>query len=128
MFHIGIATQHPPLPNPSEMSEQGIAFIQACVTLDPTARPSAAELIGHPWLAHFTEGAVSPSVYIGNTKLMSRNSKLKKEVQAGVHRLWWILWRLSRDIMKSISRSIMRRRSMRGMRGRTRVWRGMRFH
>jgi mitogen-activated protein kinase kinase kinase len=62
MFHIGIATQHPPLPNPSEMSEQGIAFIQACVTLDPTARPSAAELIGHPWLAHFTEGAVSDSV------------------------------------------------------------------
>ena len=59
MFHIGIATQHPPLPNSSEMSEQGIAFIQACVTLDPTARPSAAELIGHPWLAHFNEGAVS---------------------------------------------------------------------
>jgi mitogen-activated protein kinase kinase kinase len=59
MFHIGIATQHPPLPNPSEMSEQGIAFIQACVTLDPTARPSAAELIQHEWLAHFREGAVS---------------------------------------------------------------------
>lgn len=63
MFHIGIATQHPPLPNPSEMSEQGIAFIEACVTLDPTERPSAAELIDHPWLAHLVSGVVSPSFF-----------------------------------------------------------------
>jgi len=68
MFHIGIATQHPPLPNSSEMSEEGIAFIQACVTLDPTARPSAAELIGHPWLAHFQEGAVSGLMLTENSQ------------------------------------------------------------
>ena len=59
MFHIGIATQHPPLPNANEMSEIGIDFLQACVTLDPTERPSATELIEHPWLAHLTEGGVS---------------------------------------------------------------------
>ena len=81
MFHIGIATQHPPLPNSSEMSEEGIAFIQACVTLDPTARPSAAELIGHPWLAHFNEGAVSSFMRRQNAELMTRNSKAKKELQ-----------------------------------------------
>lgn len=59
MFHIGIATQHPPLPNPNEMSDVGISFIEACVTLDPTLRPSAAELLNHLWLAHFNADGVS---------------------------------------------------------------------
>jgi serine/threonine protein kinase len=60
MFHIGIATQHPPLPDPSQMSELGIDFIEQCVTLDPTERPSAAELIQHPWLAEMVDAMVSP--------------------------------------------------------------------
>jgi mitogen-activated protein kinase kinase kinase len=64
MFHIGIATQHPPLPDPSQMSELGIDFIEQCVTLDPIKRPSAVELIQHPWLAPMLEAMVSelPSV------------------------------------------------------------------
>jgi mitogen-activated protein kinase kinase kinase len=60
MFHIGIATQHPPLPDPSQMSELGIDFIEQCVTLDPTARPTAAELIQHPWLAEMVDAMVCP--------------------------------------------------------------------
>jgi mitogen-activated protein kinase kinase kinase len=59
MFHIGIATQHPPLPHPSELSELGISFIEACVTLDPTERPSALELLQHLWLAPILSGLVS---------------------------------------------------------------------
>ncbi|KLT38447.1 hypothetical protein CC85DRAFT_331610 [Cutaneotrichosporon oleaginosum] len=51
MFHIGIATQHPPLPEPGQMSPEGIDFIQQCLTLDPMKRPTAEELFLHPWLA-----------------------------------------------------------------------------
>lgn len=60
MFHIGIATQHPPLPDPSQMSDIGIDFIEQCVTLDPTDRPSAIELIKHPWLAPMVDAMVGP--------------------------------------------------------------------
>lgn len=51
MFHIGIATQHPPLPEPGQMSELGIDFIELCLTLDATRRPTANDLLQHPWLA-----------------------------------------------------------------------------
>lgn len=51
MFHIGIATQHPPLPEPNQMSELGIDFIAQCLTLDPAERPTASELFHHPWLS-----------------------------------------------------------------------------
>lgn len=51
MFHIGIATQHPPLPEPGQLSDLGIDFIEQCLTLDPHQRPTAAELLAHPWLA-----------------------------------------------------------------------------
>lgn len=51
MFHIGIATKHPPLPEPGELSDVGIDFIELCLTLEPAARPTASELLDHPWLA-----------------------------------------------------------------------------
>ncbi|KAI5475809.1 mitogen-activated protein kinase kinase kinase [Pseudohyphozyma bogoriensis] len=50
MFHIGIAVQHPPLPEPGELSEEGIDFIRQCLTIDPDQRPTAAELMSHPWI------------------------------------------------------------------------------
>ncbi|ORY35800.1 hypothetical protein BCR39DRAFT_585399 [Naematelia encephala] len=51
MFHIGISQDHPPLPNASELSPLGVDFIEQCFILDPAERPSATELLQHPWLA-----------------------------------------------------------------------------
>jgi mitogen-activated protein kinase kinase kinase len=55
MFHIGVATQHPPLPEPDQLSALGINFIKQCLTIDPMLRPSAAELMEHPWMVEFKE-------------------------------------------------------------------------
>ncbi|KAJ7814116.1 hypothetical protein B0H14DRAFT_2850892 [Mycena olivaceomarginata] len=51
MFHIGVATQHPPLPEPDQLSSLGIAFIKECLTIDPMRRPSADDLKNHLWLS-----------------------------------------------------------------------------
>ena len=55
MFHIGVATQHPPLPEPGQLSEMGIDFIRQCLTIDPVQRPTAVELMDHPWMLDFRE-------------------------------------------------------------------------
>lgn len=55
MFHIGVATQHPPLPDKGELSEKGIHFIKQCLTIDPVLRPTADELMEHPWMLDFME-------------------------------------------------------------------------
>ncbi len=55
MFHIGVATQHPPLPDRNELSELGIEFIRQCLTIDAMTRPSAEELMGHRWIVQFME-------------------------------------------------------------------------
>jgi mitogen-activated protein kinase kinase kinase len=55
MFHIGVATQHPPLPESGQLSDLGINFIKQCLTIDPNRRPSAAELMNHSWIVEFRE-------------------------------------------------------------------------
>ncbi|KDQ54860.1 hypothetical protein JAAARDRAFT_693265 [Jaapia argillacea MUCL 33604] len=55
MFQIGVATQHPPLPEPGQLSDLGINFIKQCLTIDPVRRPTAAELTDHPWMLEFRE-------------------------------------------------------------------------
>lgn len=50
MFHIAIATQPPPLPDSTECSASGIAFIRACVTISAAKRPSAQEMLDHAWM------------------------------------------------------------------------------
>jgi len=55
MFHIGVATQHPPLPDKSELSDLGIDFIRQCLTIDGMRRPTADELTQHPWILQFME-------------------------------------------------------------------------
>ncbi|EJU00914.1 hypothetical protein DACRYDRAFT_67673 [Dacryopinax primogenitus] len=55
MFHIGVAAKPPPLPDPSQLSEFGIDFIHRCLTIDPIHRPTAAELMEHPWIADFRD-------------------------------------------------------------------------
>lgn len=55
MFRIGVATQHPPLPEPGQLSELGIDFIRQCLIIDPMTRPTAMELMEHPWMVDFSE-------------------------------------------------------------------------
>lgn len=59
MFHIGVATQHPPLPEPGQLSDLGISFIKNCLALDPLTRPTATELMDHPWMLDFREALLS---------------------------------------------------------------------
>ena len=59
MFHIGVATQHPPLPEPGQLSEPGIRFLKECLTIDPLQRPSAKELMDLPWMLDFREALMS---------------------------------------------------------------------
>lgn len=59
MFHIGVATQHPPLPENDQLSELGIHFIKQCLTVDPMVRPSAVELMDHPWMLEFREALLN---------------------------------------------------------------------
>lgn len=53
MFQIGIATKHPPLPDPSQFSAEGIDFIRQCLTVDPLRRPPAQDLMSHMWMLDF---------------------------------------------------------------------------
>ncbi|KAG8999506.1 Suppressor of Sensor Kinase (SLN1) [Tulasnella sp. JGI-2019a] len=55
MFHIGVATKHPPLPEPGQLSFSGIDFIRQCLTIDGMKRPSAVELYDHPWIMELRE-------------------------------------------------------------------------
>ncbi|KAG6817145.1 hypothetical protein H0H87_012106 [Tephrocybe sp. NHM501043] len=55
MFHIGVATQPPPLPEPGQLSKIGIDFIKQCLIIDPMTRPTALELLQHPWIGNFRE-------------------------------------------------------------------------
>ncbi len=59
MFHIGIATQAPPLPTQDQLSVAGIDFIERCLTLDPKERPTAIELMDHPWISRMLQELVS---------------------------------------------------------------------
>lgn len=59
MFHLGATKEPPPLPNPNEMSDQGIDFVDQCLSLDPEARPTASELLQDEWLVPMLEQMVS---------------------------------------------------------------------
>jgi mitogen-activated protein kinase kinase kinase len=59
MFHIGVATQHPPLPEPGQLSPTGIDFITQCLVIDPMKRPAAVELIGHRWMLDVQEALLN---------------------------------------------------------------------
>ncbi|KAG9072087.1 Suppressor of Sensor Kinase (SLN1) [Linnemannia hyalina] len=48
MYHV--ATSHPPLPDPSQMSARGISFLKRCFTRSAHDRPSAVELLRDEWL------------------------------------------------------------------------------
>lgn len=62
MYHV--VTGHPPLPDESQLSRLGIDFLRKCFVRDPRKRPTAEELLKHPWIdnyvEHVTEDAISP--------------------------------------------------------------------
>jgi serine/threonine protein kinase len=82
MFHIGVSTKHPPLPEPGQLSEIGIDFIELCLTLEAARRPTATELLQHPWLLpmqqqlseHNSTGQSSVGGSIASTNVMSMRS------------------------------------------------------
>eukprot|EP00771_Trimastix_marina_P001366 gnl/Trimastix_PCT/2434.p1 GENE.gnl/Trimastix_PCT/2434~~gnl/Trimastix_PCT/2434.p1 ORF type:complete len:357 (-),score=94.12 gnl/Trimastix_PCT/2434:148-1218(-) len=48
MYRIASTSEMPPLP--TEMSSELVSFIHACFTRDPQARPTATQLLGHPFI------------------------------------------------------------------------------
>ncbi|CBQ71760.1 related to SSK2-MAP kinase kinase kinase of the high osmolarity signal transduction pathway [Sporisorium reilianum SRZ2] len=55
MFHIGMAEQHPALPDASQLSPMGIEFIRQCLTINPRQRPTAVQLKEDPWMRSLIE-------------------------------------------------------------------------
>ncbi|RUS30747.1 kinase-like domain-containing protein, partial [Jimgerdemannia flammicorona] len=53
MYHVVMG--HPPLPDASQLSEAGLDFLKKCFTRSPMKRPSARELLGHPWIHAYLE-------------------------------------------------------------------------
>lgn len=53
MYHV--VTGHPPLPDPSQLSSTGIDFLKKCFTRNSSKRPTAQELLSHPWITDFLE-------------------------------------------------------------------------
>jgi mitogen-activated protein kinase kinase kinase len=67
MFHIGVATKHPPLPDPGQLSSQGIDFIRRCLIIDGVARPTAVDLQAHPWIMELKD-ALTEEDYISGSQ------------------------------------------------------------
>ncbi|KAG9093932.1 Suppressor of Sensor Kinase (SLN1), partial [Ceratobasidium sp. 392] len=55
MFHIGQAKTSPPLPSQDQLSHLGIKFLEQCLIVDAYFRPTATDLLNHPWLVSFRE-------------------------------------------------------------------------
>ncbi|KAL0076915.1 hypothetical protein J3Q64DRAFT_1684238, partial [Phycomyces blakesleeanus] len=53
MYHV--VTGHPPLPDVSQLSTLGIDFLKKCFTRNPNKRPSADELLSHPWIVEYLD-------------------------------------------------------------------------
>lgn len=73
MFHIGIATQHPPLPEKGEMSELGIDFIAHCLTLNADLRPTASDLLTHEWIIPMSQQITDYSQFGSGTQSLTTN-------------------------------------------------------
>ena len=112
MFTIGIATQHPPLPENGELSDAGIAFLRRCLTLEPSLRPDASTLLEDPWLQGvYDQFEVRSSHDIEFALMLCRRIKNKpreplRKIQA-LPRQWWMnMLTTSTESSWSISQSL----------------------
>lgn len=55
MYHV--VTGHPPLPDASQLTSPGIDFLKKCFVRDPNKRPTADELLNHPWITNYADYA-----------------------------------------------------------------------
>ncbi len=55
MYHIGISNKAPPLPDTSQWSAEGIDFLTQCFIRPAKDRPTAIELLEHPWIKDVDE-------------------------------------------------------------------------
>lgn len=53
MYHV--VTGHPPLPDASQLTSPGIDFLKKCFVRDPYKRPTAEELLDHPWIRSYVD-------------------------------------------------------------------------
>lgn len=53
MYHVAMG--HPPLPDPSQISELGMDFLSLCFTRQPHKRPTAKALLMHEWFRDIAE-------------------------------------------------------------------------
>ncbi|KAI9270908.1 hypothetical protein EDC94DRAFT_690820 [Helicostylum pulchrum] len=53
MYHV--VTGHPPLPDASQLTSPGIDFLKKCFVRDPNKRPTAEELLNHPWITSYID-------------------------------------------------------------------------
>src|SRR6185295_12288529 len=75
MYHV--VTGHPPLPDPSQLSEQGMDFLKQCFIRSPAERPSAEEMLYHQWLeGEFPEAGEASSEWSAVPGSMSTNGTL----------------------------------------------------
>ncbi|CAG8555657.1 6742_t:CDS:2 [Acaulospora morrowiae] len=64
MYHV--VTGHPPLPDPSQLSELGMDFLKQCFVRSPQQRPTAKELLSHPWISNIQESTIENSDWNGS--------------------------------------------------------------
>ncbi|KAI8883185.1 hypothetical protein K501DRAFT_219835 [Backusella circina FSU 941] len=53
MYHV--VTGHPPLPDASQITSLGIDFLKKCFIRNPMKRPTAEELLNHPWIQSYLD-------------------------------------------------------------------------
>lgn len=63
IYKIGKTKLAPPIPGNIEISQEAREFIAACFTIDPNLRPTALELLKHPFMAE------DPSFRFADTRL-----------------------------------------------------------
>ncbi|PVG00285.1 hypothetical protein CPB86DRAFT_782869 [Serendipita vermifera] len=80
MFHIGVATKHPPLPEPGQLSLQGIDFIRRCLVIDGLTRPTAIDLQNHPWILDFKEALAEEEFLNGPSSAGEEPSMMSQQI------------------------------------------------